>query len=193
MMRLLTSIAAALVMIFAHSAAAADLSAGQIERFVASLDDLREFGARLEAEGKQADAFEDLAPAPGEPFRPYTRGTEYLREIGEYGAFEQIVRRHGFSDGAAWAETGDRVMVAFMANLMERENPQAAQMAASMSPEMLDQMPPAMRERMAGVMAMVTTMLNAPPEDRAAVAPFMDRIEAWMESQGGGRPSFGPN
>ena len=191
--RLIGAILAVWTLTAAAAASAAPLSADQIERFIASLDDLKTFGERLETEGKTAGSFSDFAPAPGEAFAPYSRGIAHLKSVGEYGALNAIVRRHGFRDGEVWAGVGDRVMAAYMANMMAAENPDMAEMAAAMTPEMMAQMPPSMREQMAAALSVMETVRNAPPEDRAAVAPFMDKLDAWMENQSGGAAAFKRN
>lgn len=167
----------ALTLAAAPVLAAEPLTEDQVTRFVATLQPVEEFGDRLDDEGKMNE-FDDRAPVPGKEFHPYSDGVATLKKAhpADYARLGDLLKPHGFSQDQ-WAATGDRVMLAYMAIRMEKENPDYDKQMAKMDPAMLAQMPAPMRAQMEGVMAMIETVKKAPAADKAAVKPHVKAIE----------------
>lgn len=183
MIRMIAPLAAAL---FAFSPAFAEtpLTGDTVARFIETLEPVEAFGDRLEADKKLEKLFEQREPTPGKDFRPYSDGVAALKKASpaEYEKLGALLKPQGFSQ-ADWASTGDRVMLAYMANRMEKENPgyekQMAEMKAQMAamdPAMLAQMPAQAKSGMLAAQAMVEAISKSPPADRAAVKPHMKAI-----------------
>lgn len=178
---------ALLGVLFAFAGAAVALEASpltddEVTRFIASLEAANAFGDQLEAEGK-TDALEvAMAPQAGEAFKPYSNAvaamkTKYPVDYAKLGAF---VAPHGFS-ADNWAATGDRVITAYFAVEMQRENPGAAAQMAAMDPSLLAMLPDAHRAEVEAMRALIATVATVPEADRAVIEPHMDALDAAME------------
>ncbi|MEX0645797.1 MAG: hypothetical protein WD076_10830, partial [Parvularculaceae bacterium] len=120
---------------FAGAALADDpppLTEADVTSFISTLDAANAFGDELDAAGK-TDALEvAMQPTAGDAFKPYSNAVAAMKTKypGDYAQLGAIVSPHGFS-ADDWAATGDRVITAYFAVKMDRENPgAAAQMAA---------------------------------------------------------------
>ncbi|MEZ5914961.1 MAG: hypothetical protein R3C42_04970 [Parvularculaceae bacterium] len=178
---MIKTLAAAFALFFAVSPALAEapLSDDQVTRFIATLRPVEEMGKRLEAEGKIAETFGEEKPTLGSEFKPYSKGVASLKRDypGEYAALGGALKPHGFSQDE-WAATGDRVMRAYIAVKLEKENPDYEKQMAAMDPSMLSQLPPQMRAQIEGAFAMIETVKSTPATDKAAVKPHVAAIEA---------------
>ena len=170
---------------FAGAALADDpapLTDADVTSFISTLDAANAFGDELDADGK-TDALEvAMEPKPGEAFKPYSNAvaamkTKYPTDYVRLGA---IVSPLGFS-ADNWAATGDRVISAYFAVRMERDNPGAAAQMAAMDPALLARLPAAHRADFEALKALVATSAAVSPEDRAAVEPHMDALDAEMD------------
>ncbi len=172
--------------LFISGAVAADaaLTVDAAKRFVASLDSVKTLGDRLEAEGKAAEMQIEMQPKPGEPFEPYSKSVTVLKDKypDEYGKLKSAVKAHGFS-AEEWGATGDKVMIAYFARKMEKENPGAMAQMQAMDPAMLEQMPPQMKEQIMQAKAMMETISDVPPENKKVVAEIEDDLDAYMEAE----------
>ncbi|MEX0617997.1 MAG: hypothetical protein WDZ76_10365 [Pseudohongiellaceae bacterium] len=161
-------------------AAAQSLTTEQASNFIESLDEVNTYAESLDPAVRTGALDEEFMPERGQPFAPYSRAADYLR--GEHDAvyddMDNIVADHGFSSLELWAETGDRVAVAYMALEMEETDMQ------QITPEMLDQVPPQMREQMERALAVFETIRDAPPEDVEVLRPLASRLGEYM----GGEP-----
>lgn len=172
---------ALLMVVVTAPAAAQNLTENEARRFVDSLPAVTEFGNSMD-ESLQKGAFdEEMRPAPGEPFEPYSRGIAFLKseDQGIYNELGDIVSDHGFSSPEVWASAGDKLFMAYMASQMKNSD-----MPQNMTPEMIDRMPKSMQEQMKGIMAMMEQAKNVPPEDIAAMESVRDDLESYMNSQG---------
>ncbi|MEM6850327.1 MAG: hypothetical protein AAF527_01310 [Pseudomonadota bacterium] len=161
------------------------LTAKQVAAFVETLDDLQRMNDRLAREGKLEFLQMDSRPEPGAPFTPFAASMPMLKDIGEYGALEKIVKAEGFKSVEAWAAVADPVMAAVVSLEIEREDPDAAAKIAQMKipAELADDpsLPPAVREQLAASLEMSKAMALAPEQHKETVKPFMGDIRAWME------------
>lgn len=155
-------------LVFAQS-----LSDQQAEDFIGSLEEVNAYTESLGEELREGILEEDIMPRLGEPFAPFTRSTAYLREehADVHERMGEIVEGHGFPSLEEWATTGDQVALAYMALRMEGQDMPAV------TPDMLEQVPEAMRPQMESVLAMMETVRQVPPEDVEAIRPFAMRLE----------------
>lgn len=179
---------AAFVLVIAGASAndTKPLTEDEAKRFVAALEDTHAFGKALESEGKAEALDVQLRPKAGEPFRPYTNAVAAMKEKlpGEHAQLSKVVGAHGFT-AENWASTGDRVMVAYMAERMARDNPDAMAQMAAMDASMLNMLPPEMKAQIEPMLAIANAVKDAPPADRAAVRPVMGDLDAYLETAGG--------
>lgn len=184
-MKYVMALGAALVMMVGVAGAAdAPLTADTAKRFVASLPALESLGEEMEAEGKNEQLRFDTEPTVGEEFKPYSKAVMAMKTKypSDYGRLNKAVKAHGFS-AENWGAAGDRVMIAYMALKMEKENPGAAAQMQAMDPSMLDMMPPEMKAQFARAKLMMDTVAAASDEDKAAVAEVEDELDAYMDKQ----------
>lgn len=189
MTRKLTAFLGALFVMFSPALAqtATPLTADEATRFVASLEETHAFGDALEKSGR-ADTLDIGAPRPGEGFKPYSSAVKALKEQqpADHARLAAIVKPHGFT-AESWGAVGDKVVIAYLAEKMERENPDAMKEMQAMDPAMLEQVPPEMKAQILGAMALVEAANNAPENDRETVRPLMDELDAVMDAEQRGR------
>lgn len=168
----------------AHAADVKPLTEDEAKRFVATLPAVDELGSELREDGKIEALNARSRPKAGEEFKPYSGAVAGLKEKhpAEHGRLAAIVGKHGFSTDA-WGAVGDRVMVAYLAERMERENPGAMKQMEAMDASMIDMMPAHVKEQMAAAMALMDSVKNAPAEDRKTVALVSDDLDAFMDEQ----------
>lgn len=180
------AIAAGSLFLFVSGALAADapLTVDSARRFVASLDSVKTLGEEFEAEGKTDTLEIDAMPKAGEPFQPYSKSVAALKQQypGDYAKLNTAVKKHGFA-AEEWGAVGDRVMVAYLARKMEKENPQAMAQMQAMDPSMLEMLPPEMKAQMAQAQAMMQTVAAASPADKKVVAEVEADLDAYMEKE----------
>jgi hypothetical protein len=160
------------------------LGEAAIEAYIDSLGPVRQLGEKLQAEGKQSFLEREITPRNGELFDPHTRGVKALQResTADYSELGRIVRQYGFTSAESWALTGDRVVLAYGAIKAEAESPeilQLAQQMQGMDPQMLQLMPPEMRQQMEQAVSIARTLAQVPAADKQSVRPYtaqLDRI-----------------
>ena len=165
-------------------AADAPLTVDTAKRFVASLDSVKTVGEEIYAQGIAEEVQLDLEPKAGEPFKPYTKSVIGLKAKypAEYSKLQTAVKPHGFSP-EEWGAVGDRVMVAYLARKMEKENPDALAQMQAMDPSMLEMMPPEIKAQIMQAKAMMDAVAAAPAEDKKVVAEIEDDLDAYMNEE----------
>lgn len=173
-------------LLFVSGAFAADgaLTVDAAKRFVASLDSVKTLAEDFEESGKAEALQFDAMPKAGEPFKPYSKSIAALKDKypADYSKLQSSVKPHGFN-AEEWGAVGDRVMVAYLARKMEKENPDAMAQMAQMDPNMLNMMPPEMKAQVMQAKAMLEAVAAAPAEDKKAVAEVEDELDAFMEDE----------
>jgi hypothetical protein len=173
--RIFIIIAAAFMATTAHAENLTEKDAG---RFIATLDEVTALGKELEKNEL------NVKPQPmlGERFQPFKNAVVALKaeQPANYKKLDGIVSKQGFTP-EAWGETGDKVMVAYIAAKLDKESPGAMKEMENMDPAMLDMMPAQVRDQMKTVMAMVQTVKDTPAEDKKAIKPHMAELEKKME------------
>ena len=162
----------------------APLSVDAAKRFVASLESVKSLGEAREAEGKTKQLQFEMMPKAGEAFRPYSNSVAALKTQypADYAKLRAAVKPHGFG-AEEWGGVGDRVMVAYLARKMEKENPGAMAEMQSIDPSMLEMMPPEMKQQMLQAQAMMEAISAASPQDKKVVAQVEDDLEAYMNAE----------
>lgn len=183
----MSRIAAALVglafLVAPGAFASETLTADQVGRFLATVDEVEAFGAELEAAGKTDALAVDMQPTGGEPFKPYENGVAAMKAHypEEHARLGGIVSKHGFSTDS-WARVGDRVMIAYFAEMVAQEDPasiaESRRMMEAMDPQTLQMMPPEVRAQIDAGLAMMRMVDEAPEADRAAVRPHIATLNS---------------
>ncbi|MGF1454952.1 MAG: hypothetical protein ACFB6R_06190 [Alphaproteobacteria bacterium] len=182
MTRMITQAVLGLLLVWSVPAAAA-LSDADVKRFVEGLPAAFELNKTFEAEGLDVSLDADVKAGKPVPTTPFTDGLKALREASSdaYGRYAKLVKSQGFASPEAWAETGDRVMLAYIALKTPAE---ALEMAQSMTPAQLDMLPPNMRSTVESAMAFAKTVRTVPQADRDAVAPYVPQLDAFIDLEG---------
>lgn len=182
-MKRLIALVAAFALSIPPAFAADALSADAARHFAQTLEPVQSFGDALEKEGKFNVLLGGGATVDG-AFKPYSAGVAALKAQlpNELGRLEAIVKPHGFTP-EQWGAVGDRVMAAYMALRIEREQPGALAQVEQVDAAQIEKMPPEMRKQMLDFNAMVDALKKAPDADKAAVLPAMDAIDAHIARQ----------
>ena len=187
MKRLLALLAIPLLFCATPALAWDALTPAQVEKFVASLDDVQVLTDKLKAEGKNELIGKKIAPPKnGEDFTPYYKAIAILKTdfADDYKKLGEITAKHKFASPEEWALSGDSVMAAFISSKID---PQAeakmAEAQASITPEMKAKMPPEAIARMEQAVAMIASLRKVPQGNLDAVKPHAAKIEAFMEKQ----------
>ena len=182
--RIIGGVAGFMLIISAAVASDAPLTQDQAQRFVDSLESVEALGKELKADGKIDKMHIEMAPKAGETFKPFSKAVDTMKTAhpADYAKLGSVVKSHGFTQ-AAWGQTGDRVMVAYLAIKMEAENPQAMAQMQAMDKSMLDMLPADMKAQFTQAMVMMETVKNAPDADKKTVAKVKDQLDAYMERQ----------
>lgn len=176
----------AAILVAAGPAFAGDavLTADMAKRFVASLPSVESLGKELESEGKTDEMRFDKNPKAGEEFKPYSNAVMALKAKypSDYNRLSSAVKPHGFS-AENWGAAGDKVMIAYMALKMDKDNPGAMAQMEAMDPSMLEMLPPDMKAQFERVKVMMDTVASVSPEDKKAVAEVEDELDSYMSEQ----------
>ncbi len=182
-----TIVAAFAVFLFTFGAASAGdapLTEDQAKRFVKTLPALDELKKEMDDEGKSEHMRIATQPKAGEPFKPYSNAVAALKKDfpADHARLANAVRPYGFS-AKQWGDIGDRLIIAHLANKMQKEDPRTMTMMENMDRSMIDMMPPEMQARLANTFAMMETVKNAPAEDREVAEKVSDELDAYMETE----------
>lgn len=169
------------VVLFAGVAQAETLSVDEAKRFAQSIPDATALGEALRKEiGEKV--FDDEG-FEGDEFRPYSGSLMKLKtaNLQAYKRVSAMAKTHGFADAANWASVGDRTMKAYIALKMP---PGVAQMASSLSPQMLAMMPEETKAQYAKSQKLMKVLSEVSDADKAAVAEVSSVIDAAIGAAG---------
>ena len=181
---ILAALALTVPSVHASDAVAPDaLTADDARHFAETLAPIQAFGDALEKEGKFNVLVGGGATIDG-VFKPYSAGVAALKTMlpGELGRLAAVVKPHGFTP-EQWGAVGDRVMAAYMALRIEREQPGALAQIELLDLTGVENMPADARKQMTDYNAMMKAVKSAPEADKKAVAPAMDAIDAHIAAQ----------
>jgi hypothetical protein len=183
-MKRIFALAAAFAAAVVPALAADSLNTETVRHFVETLAPVQAFGDSLEKEGKLNVLVGGGATVDG-AFEPYSAGVTALKAQlpADFNRLEAVVKPHGFTP-ELWGATGDRVMAAYMALRIERDEPGALAALEPVDPAEMQKMPPEMRKQMQDYAAMMEAVKKAPDDDKKAVLPAMDAIDAHINAQG---------
>lgn len=159
---------------------AAPLTSDQILGFITSLPDL---DALSDEFGEDPWVKTPAGKDPGSlPESPLAAAAALMEGHAAAGRIREVVGRHGFSGIMAWAQAGDRIIRAYLANKMDEENPEmAAQMKQAMEEIEKSSMPAeqkeAMKQMVIASQKAMAAYASAPPADREAVKEHMKELE----------------
>lgn len=159
------------------------MEATAIEAYISSLSDVEALNKRLQASSQRKYWFDEMTPLPGLPFNPHQQAVRRMAEQEPAFHYElnKTVISHGFTSAQRWAEIGDRVILAYGALKAEQENPMLWQLASrhqQVPPEMLSMWPEEAREQVNKALLVIRAFAGSSSEDRAAIAPYLARLDA---------------
>ncbi len=159
------------------------------------LDSMEALQAWAEEEGIEDDPIADGHPGEDDFEQMLAKAAREHPQAG------RIIRANGFSGADDWAGTGARIISAWMAVEIERENPQMEEQMRQME-QQVEQMrndpniPEQQREMMVQQMEQARSMMRSmtedvSDEDKAAVRRNRDRLNSVMDQPGDGHPRRG--
>ena len=190
-MKLLSLLAlAAVAIVPVRPAAAQDgepLTSERIERWISTLEDLTDWSEGREdvdaalVPGRPADGMQAI----GDPFRTALKAIESL---DEYDEVLSIIESNGYDDSAEWAETGNRIVMAYTSLRMAAEEPNVSQEIQKALDELeksglSDEQKESMREMLLASADAMQTYSNAPIQDQDALKPYLERLDGIFDSQ----------
>lgn len=163
-------------------ASSAPLEPARIEAYLKTLVEVRQFGERLQAEGKGDFIVREITPRAGESFDPHRRAVEALRreQPADYAALAQRLHRYQFTSPNSWALLGDRVVLAYGAVKVESESPEVlllAQQMQGVDPAMLQLLPPQSRVEVEQALLIAQALARVPTQDKQTVRPYIARLD----------------
>ena len=176
MYRLSPSAGFLLVLLFCTSALSAQetqLRSQDVERWIASMEDLQATGV---ADAPLSMLMASIYDAPN--FDQITGSV-----IGTVPAMSQVIRRHGFADAASWGRVWTRIWAGFVYLMMSEEIPAArAQLQEQRreiesNPNLSAQQRTMMLEQLDFAERNLVIPFDAPAADVAAVTPHRNDLE----------------
>lgn len=179
----------ALVLLLASNLAMAELAPVRIQAYIDSLDEVRVLGNQLKAEGKQAFLAGQIMPREGQSFDPHQRAVSALKrdEPAYYSKLESSVSKKGFTSAESWAQTGDRIVLAYGAVKVAAESPQILAMAAQSGPDqemLLMALPEKQRAQLKQALLIAKALAAVPEADRVAVKPYVGTLDKVFTEEG---------
>lgn len=170
---------------FFLSSPALALSQADTKKFVDSMSDVLSLAAQMEKSGKNKiiDAKVRETDEEGK-FSPYLTASKTLKNEfpDDYKELTNISKKHGFSGAEQWAQTGDRVIEAFIASEMGSDLlKQIVTSHTQMNQDSLVGLTDEERKRMKQGFAMLQNLTKVPPENIEAVTPYKAVIEDFMK------------
>ncbi len=168
----------AALLLLVSPAFAGDLDSQTVNNWADSMQELEEWGDR---QGEMDDDYTDVDD-PGDFQSALSRMAEQDREI------ERIIERHGFSDGAEWAETGSRIFNAYLAVEVREQEPEMQREFQQQieeieaNPHLSDEQKQQMRSQMEQMMGMMGEIFTAPEADMAAVEANKSRLDELFDN-----------
>ncbi|MEX2468195.1 MAG: hypothetical protein WD396_00430 [Pseudohongiellaceae bacterium] len=155
-----------------------------VRGFVNSLPEVHSFTENQNSQVSQLAFEEEMMPRAGEPFAPYSRALDMMRDNHAeiYQGIEDLIGNFGFATAEEWATTGDRVIAAFIATQISSSDMEQME---QMTPEMLNQVPAQMRPQIERMLAMMATIRETPEADIEVVRPLAGELQQVMNLNGG--------
>ena len=174
------------------SALAQSFTGQDVDKMIVLMDEMQKLNDKY-----GEDAVREVADMPD----PTTDGLGAM--LGEDGSFNMMSRsfaamekaergpirndlmaafdKADIDDPSEFGETGDDIMMAYMAIEMDMQGVSESDLAMLNDPQMAAMVPPAMREQMAGIQKMMRAVRDVPDEDVAALKPHKKKLDAAMK------------
>lgn len=164
---------------------AADLSDAEINKWVGAANALKTWSKQHQNNNVVPDA--SRSAAMKDPGHAFTLSMQEAKKSSYYGDIQSVLKQSGYSDVDTWAQLGDRIMTAHVANKMaEHKEVTPEKMDAAMQQLNNAKIPPQLRAQMAQAMqgshAMMQSAQQAPAEDKQAVARNSKVLEQFIKS-----------
>jgi hypothetical protein len=167
----------------ASPARAAALNPAQVEKFMGTLPDLKALSDEMQQAGKGDALDEAAAPHPGQigGFEPYTNSLKALKSKfpADYRKLGDLVHQHGFMSQDDWADTGNRVMLAYMALKLEAQPPETLKAMQDLPVGTLNKMPPEARAQFEQSRALMQAAQKVSSADKDAMRPYVAQFDEW--------------
>ncbi len=173
-----------LIMALTGLARAETLTSDEVERFIASIQELK----TLEPFASADEAWWSGEPQGDSPeTAPMSHAVELMKGRDAYDSLAAVVSKLGFASPEAWGRTGDRVMFAMMSlemgNLAPGMEKKLAEMMADIenNPQFSAEQKAEMKRMMSVSRGMMSRMADVPEADRKAVRPHVNALKQAME------------
>ncbi len=177
-MQLLFTLLTAMVFVTCPAHALTD---AEVKQVVDSLPAVQKLGQKLEASGQFEGLQAEMNVMLEGSFAPFAQSIKLMqtKAPAAYSEMETLITSFGFASPAKWGELSDKVLNAYMALKIEDENVNALAMAEQMTPEMMEQIPPGLREQMEASLKVMRQLNQVPVVHKEAVLPYLDQLDQW--------------
>ncbi|MFW5825529.1 MAG: hypothetical protein ACOCVV_11275 [Marinobacter sp.] len=170
-----------LVLLLSAGAHSESLGKGQAERFLASMQELQDDDAFVEGFLEAHEVNADRLQHPGSLL--VSESVSLLAGRDVYGTLERVAEAHGFSGVEAWAETGDRILLAVISLQLGDLAPAMARELERVADDIKenDQFSEAQKARMLKMLRASSQMINRARDvdeaDQQAVRPYLEKLK----------------
>lgn len=169
--------------VLAPLAFAAGLTGKDVERWVESMPAVQGW---LDQHEDQLPEDEDMSDDKFDMDAMMKRGIQQLKDAGLYSEFNSRVKAAGFRNAEHWAETSQRVSMAYFALSMEGQNDPREEIEAQLQQIRSMDVPAEQKAMMEGMLqsslSMLKAMENVSAADKAVVRPYLPQITEQFES-----------
>lgn len=189
-MRSIKILALASLLSLSPLSVAADLSDAEVTKWVTAASALQKWGKQHEQKDFMPNGPE--AVALKNPAKAFTHGINEVKKTPHFGEVQGVLKQNGYSDADEWAQLGDRIITAHVANKMAGRkdiSPEQLKMASQQMQEMQNNpnLPPALRAQMEqalkGSQAMMESAQDAPAADKAVVLRNASVLEKYFKGE----------
>ena len=171
------------------ASASAELAEGDVTRWLASMDDVKDWTAAHKDQISQESLMEkDLKSVDS----IYSEALKKLGDLGLYDSFNSMIQAQGYDSAGDWALVSQDITNAYMALKMDSADVNIDQMKVQLAQLESSPLPAAQKKMMKDMisrsLAMMENMKDVPEGDKAAIAPYIADIEkVAQDSMGGGQ------
>lgn len=188
-MRSLKLLAIASLLSWAPLSMAADLNDAEVNKWVTAASALQQWGKQHQTKDLMPSGPE--AVALKNPAKAFSHGINEAKKTPHFGDIQKILSQNGYSDADEWAQLGDRIITAHVANKMAGSDmtPEKMKMAAEQmqqvqnNPNIPPQLRAQMEQAMKGSQAMMQSAQEAPAADKAVVSRNASVLEKYFKGQ----------
>ncbi|MEE2729888.1 MAG: hypothetical protein VYA55_03650 [Pseudomonadota bacterium] len=169
----------AIVFLFISSLAQAqDLTDAEVQKWVKAYQAIINW-----AESANIEEELDAKTEPNEYSRIFSQMMEHSKKSKHYDALVDVLDDNGYSDPKKWSDTGDRIMLAYVANEMDGQEAEMKQQLQQMQTMMNSGMvPPEQKAMMEQMLAESSKAMKAASEAPEADKKAVKRNQALLNS-----------